>query len=190
MVPIIFKFNFKFVHNCLLLAVNLPNFRLKLAGCVIDSAPTPLTVWPYVVSKNNPLFYRDSPLIFPWIKLPFVFGYFVRTELKLPISNSIIAAITITPRSIYNYLKFGRNDWGGLYLKYVENENWPILFFYSYKDNLATHKYINHIIDVKKNQNPSRLIMTKFFQKSGHVTHLRKYPEEYTAELKSFLLQC
>ena len=163
---------------------------MKLAGCVIDSAPTPLTIWPYITSKKFSLFYRDTPLVFPWIKLPFVFGYFLRTELKLPITNCIIATITITPRSIYNYLKFGRNDWGGLYLKNIENENWPIMFFYSYKDNLATYKYIAHIIDVKKNQNPSRLIMVKKFHDSGHVTHLRKYPEEYTTDLESFLLQC
>ena len=169
---------------------NLIHSRLKLVGCVIDSAPTPLTIWPYITSKNFSLFYRDTPLVFPWIKLPFVFGYFLRTELKLPITNCIIATITITPRSIYNYLKFGRNDWGGLYLKNIENENWPIMFFYSYKDNLATYKYIAHIIDVKKNQNPSRLIMAKKFHDSGHVTHLRKYPEEYMTELESFLLQC
>ena len=163
---------------------------MKLAGCVIDSAPTPLTLWPYVVSKNNPLFYRDAPLIFPWIGLPLIYGVFLRTELKQPITKCIIGAIIITPSSIYNYLKFGRINWGGLYLKNVENEIFPILFLYSFKDNLATHKYIDHIIDVKKNQNPSRLIMAKKFHDSGHVTHLRKYPEEYTAELKSFLLQC
>ena len=53
-----------------------------------------------------------------------------------------------------------------------------------------THFYIDHIIDVKKNQNPSRLILAQKFRKSGHVAHLRKYPEEYKNELESFLFKC
>ena len=162
---------------------------MQILGCVIDSAPSPLTWWPYVVSKSNPLFYRDTPLIFPWVFLPLTYGYFQRTELKQPIIKCIIEAIAIAPSSIRNYLKFGPNEWGGLYLKNIENGNWPLLFFYSYKDNLMTHLYIDHIIDVKKKQNPSRLILAQKFRKSGHVAHLRKYPEKYTDELESFLLQ-
>ena len=172
--------------------MNLPSsyFRLKILGCVIDSAPSPLTWWPYVTSKSNPLFYRDTPLIFPWLFLPFTYGYFQRTELKQPIAKCITEAIIIAPNAIQNYLRFGPNGWGGLYLKNVEKGIWPILFLYSYKDNLMTHLYIDHIIDVKKNQNPSRLIVAKKFHKSGHVAHLRKYPAEYKNELESFLFKC
>ena len=93
----------------------------------------------------------------------------------------------MAPWSFYYYLKYGPNAWGGQYLRNVENENWPLLFLYSVQDNQMPHTYIDGIIDVKRTQNPTRLISSKKFQKSSHVSHFRKYPEEYKGKLEEFL---
>ena len=66
--------------------------------------------------------------------LPMTFGYFNFTELHKSILNSTLKAVTMTPYSFYYYMKYGPTEWGGQYLKKVENEKLPLLFLYSVKD--------------------------------------------------------
>ena len=166
--------------------------RLELIGCVLDSCPTPMVYWPYIAQMLNMDYSKDSDIArhFPLMFLPFTFGYFEYTENKQNVLTSAKQALTIAPKSYKNYMKFGPNAWGGQYLKMVEDENWPLLFLYSKKDNLVPHTYVDKIIQGKRQQNPSRLISTRKFDKSGHVAHLRKYPEAYKEELQQFLIQC
>ena len=162
---------------------------LYLSACVIDSAPSPLTVWPYYAQWLNwkALNYMDVPLLFPLVFLPIVYGYFDKTLRNQSFLKSIWRTAIMAPWSFYYYMKYGPNAWGGQYLRNIENENWPLLFLYSVQDNQMPHTYIDGIIDVKRTQNPMRLISSQKFQKSSHVSHFRKYPEEYKGKVEEFL---
>ena len=95
------------------------------------------------------------------------------------------------PLSFKNYFKFGgAKHWPGPYLIYHEQEEWPLMFLYSKSDVMIPYLYISHVIDTKRKQNPSRIISSKLFDKSAHVAHFRKYPTEYSHELKIFLDKC
>jgi hypothetical protein len=81
-------------------------------------------------------------------------------------------------------------EWAGPYLKNREQEKWPMLFLYSKKDSLMPYLYVSDLIETKKKQNTSRIISSRMFEKSAHVAHMRKYPDEYKQEIKKFLDQC
>ena len=50
--------------------------------------------------------------------------------------------------------------------------------------------YVSDLIETKKKQNTSRIVSSRMFEKSAHVAHMRKYPDEYKQEIKKFLDQC
>ena len=52
------------------------------------------------------------------------------------------------------------------------------------------YTYVQHLINIKKEQNSSRTIFAKSFEKFTHVAHMRKYPDEYKEETKKFLEKC
>ena len=123
--------------------------------------------------------------------LPATYGYFQFTEAKKSIPISIRDGFSIFPKSFKNYFRHDQAyDWAGPYLRYKESENWPLLFMYSKTDALMPYKYVQYLIGFKKEQNSSRKISSKLFEKSAHVAHMRKYPEEYKEEIKKFLDQC
>ena len=180
------------------------NFSFELIGAVFDSCPGPISTIPYyhpkvrcpwlnIGSKILPskFFQHDMPLFFPFLMLPATYGYFQFTEAKMSIPTSIKDGFSILPRSFMNYFKHDRAyNWAGPYLRYKERENWPLLFLYSKTDSLMPYVYVQHLIEVKREQNSSRKISAKLFEKSAHVAHMRKYPDEYKEEIKKFLEKC
>ena len=94
------------------------------------------------------------------------------------------------PLSFKNYFKYEKSlDFAGNYLMYKEDEAWPLLFLYSKTDILMPHTFVTKVIGRKKHQNPQRFIESELFEKSSHVAHLRKYPEEYKKNVAQFLLK-
>lgn len=92
------------------------------------------------------------------------------------------------PASFKNYFSQGKSlEWAGNYLRYRENEKWPLLFLYSKTDDLMPYRYVRKLVKMKQDQNQERIICQKLFEKSPHVAHMRKYPEEYREEMKKFL---
>ena len=175
-----------------------------MIGGVFDSCPGPLSLVPYNdlsakcpwLKFNGRMFgsisvQHDTPLFFPFFMLPATYGYFRFTEDKKSIPRAICDAFGILPVSFKNYFKYdGAKEWAGPYLLKKEQEMWPLLFLYSKKDSLMPYLYVNHVVDAKKKQNSCRIIMSKLFEKSAHVAHMRKYPEVYKQEIKQFLDQC
>ena len=73
------------------------------------------------------------------------------------------------------------------------NENWTHDQKLPVNRDIPVSKMISEQSDKQKSTFEESTLSSntsKKFHDSGHVTHLRKYPEEYTTELESFLLQC
>ena len=165
--------------------------RFNLLGCIIDSAPGPLSLTPYMAQKLGlRTFWWESPKGPPITGLAGIYGYFQITERKKSLPEAIFKAIQIAPSSLKNWYKYGSAEWGGVYLLRKENENWPLLFLYSKKDDLMAHTWVTSVIENKRKQNPQRDIRAKLFEKSPHVAHLRFYPEEYKQLVKDFVIDC
>ena len=131
---------------------------------------------------------HDTPVFFPFMMLPGVYGYFQYTEAKKSLPVAILKGIGIMPSSFKNYFKYGGADeWSGNYLMHKEREDWPLLFLYSKTDALMAYRYVREVIKVKTEQNSSRLVASRLFEKSAHVAHMRKYPDEYRHEVRQFL---
>ena len=159
--------------------------RFQTLGCVIDSAPSPLGVGAWKLWKSPED--HNIPVVFPVTFLLLYYGYFEVTLQKESIFSALIKTLTIAPTTFRNYKKYGKNEWCGIYLRNIENEDWPLLFLYSIKDPFMKYYYIDQIIQVKKIQNPSRIILSKKFDSSAHVAHFQKYPHEYITKLESIL---
>ncbi|GAB1609859.1 transmembrane protein 53-like [Argonauta hians] len=61
----------------------------------------------------------------------------------------------------------------------------PTLFLYSYKDSIANPKVIEKTISTWENDEIQ--VLHKSWNDTKHVSHLQKYPEEYTEILLNFL---
>lgn len=171
----------------LLLEENNANFQL--IGGILDSCPGPLSFIPYLAQYLGleKSIHADTPLLFPW-KLPLVYGYFQFTEEKRSILVSIFKGFSMILPSFMNYFKYERSlEWAGNYMKYKENYQFPLLFLYSKKDDLMAHSYVSKVIHAKKAQNPQRMIISKLYEKSSHVAHIRTYPDSYRSEIKGFI---
>ena len=159
--------------------------RFQTLGCVIDSAPSPLGMGALKLWKSPKD--HNITVVFPVTFLLYYYMYFEVTLRKASIILAISKTFTIAPMTIRNYKNYGKNEWGGIYLRNIENEDWPLLFLYSIKDPFMKYYYIDQIIQAKKSQNPSRIILSKKFDNSAHVAHFRKYPHEYIKKLESIL---
>ncbi|CAD5214248.1 unnamed protein product [Bursaphelenchus okinawaensis] len=62
------------------------------------------------------------------------------------------------------------------------------LFLYSEKDAVCDHTLISHFINIQLAK--GKLVETKCWPSSGHVAHLRRYPDEYSELCKSFVEKC
>ena len=162
-----------------------------MSGGILDSCPGPMSYVPYHAQKLGITSVHDKPIFFPFMMLPGVYGYFQFTEAKKSLPVAMLKGIGMIPASFKNYFKYGGSDeWSGNYIRNVENENWPLLFLYSKTDALMAYMYVSEVVKEKKKQNPKRIIQSKLFEKSPHVAHMRKYPEEYRHQVKTFLEQC
>ena len=183
------------------------NFSFELIGGVFDSCPGPLSILPYYDPNAKCPWLRigakimkflniknaqhDVPVFYPFLMQPATYGYFQFTEAKRSIPVAIMKCFGILPVSFWNYFKYDKAyEWAGPYLKNREQEKWPMLFLYSKKDSLMPYLYVSDLIETKKKQNTSRIISSRMFEKSAHVAHMRKYPDEYKQEIKKFLDQC
>ena len=166
--------------------------RLNLLGCIIDSAPGPLSLTPYHAQKLGLKTWKGwgIPKGPPILKLPGVYGYFQMTECKRSPPVALWKALQIAPTSMKNWYKYGSEEWAGLYLLNKEKENWPLLFLYSKKDWMIPWTWVRDVVKAKQQQNPKRLIREKLFEDSPHVAHLRVYPEEYKRLVKDFVQDC
>ena len=81
--------------------------------------------------------------------------------------------------------------WSGHFLRDQTNNPYPELFLYSKTDFYVSHKYLEEEVLKKRREaaasgSDSR-IMTKCWDKSGHVAHLRAHKQEYSKTIFRFL---
>ncbi|TKR70618.1 hypothetical protein L596_022621 [Steinernema carpocapsae] len=63
------------------------------------------------------------------------------------------------------------------------------LFLYSKLDNITSYKDIETLMDVLRKRCPQGKVEGRLFD-SGHVDHLKKYPDEYMQVCKRFMEDC
>lgn len=161
----------------------------RLIGGILDSCPGPMSAIPYLAQflGLEKIIHFDRPLLFPW-HLPVIYGYFQFTEKKRSIPVAILKGLSMIVPSFINYFKHNRSlNWAGNYMKYAENYDYPLLFLYSKKDNLMAHTFVTKVIQAKRDQNPQRIVLSKLYDKSPHVAHIRTYPDSYREEIKGFM---
>ena len=161
----------------------------RLCGAVLDSCPGPISCVPNIAYLLGTKTFHDRPLAFyPFPMLAGTFGMFQCTLNKQSLWTAIKQTLKLSPRSKTNYESFGgATEWPGPYMRYDEDETWPLLFLYSKTDQLLPYTYIEKMIDLKKRQNSSRCVQHKRFDKVKHVMILPKYPKEYQSEVSNFI---
>jgi hypothetical protein len=159
-----------------------------MIGGILDSAPGPVSLWPYIAQDCGFDTQRYTPFFLPPLSLPIIYGYFEVTERKNSLYTSFRKMCGIIPDFFRNHAKYGNDVWAGNFMMNVENEEWPILFLYSTKDNLMAYSYVNKVIQVKRKQNKNRPVISHNFVTSGHVDHMRSHPEDYRKMVKQFLV--
>ncbi|GCB61954.1 transmembrane protein 53 [Scyliorhinus torazame] len=70
----------------------------------------------------------------------------------------------------------------------VDPSRWPQLFFYSKSDKIIPYKDIETMIKVRKLLDIQ--VQSVDFNTSQHVSHFRKFPDEYSAKCIGFLKDC
>ena len=77
------------------------------------------------------------------------------------------------------------NTWCGDSIRF-ELKKWPELFLYSKTDFYVPHTYLENEV-IKRHIESGREVITKRWNKSPHVCHLKAHRKSYTEEVQNFL---
>ena len=75
-------------------------------------------------------------------------------------------------------------SWTYHFLKHEDTSRWPVMFIYSEADKLVPWQGIASIV---QEQRLRRRVEEVRLTKSGHVAHLKMYPDLYTDKVAAFL---
>ena len=80
------------------------------------------------------------------------------------------------------------DKWSGHFLKEQVRNPWPELFLYSKKDFYVDWRYLENEVIGRRHENvASNRVMSKRWDSSGHVAHLKAHKAEYAETVFKFL---
>lgn len=138
----------------------LDTFRKKVTGVVFDSGPAP--IFPHDVAKG---LHTVCPMISKAVWEPIASSFFWVTK----------------ARSSY-----GRSEDALRKFQFPS----PQLYFYSGDDKVIPNIHTAVEEFIEKNKQRGVEVYNKFWENSVHASHLKVHPEEYIANLTSFLSRC
>ena len=158
---------------------------LTIKGAVLDSCPSPFT---FFTSWLLPLTGWRSFYLKPNMFMPIAFyAYFIKTMLGYDVKKTISDTMTIYKEATINWKKFQDFDPDSLILQNGNFDipgSYPLLFIYSKSDMIAPAPFITTWAE-KLSQ--KRSVVVKCYEKSPHIAHYRKHPEEYERLVKDLL---
>ena len=75
-------------------------------------------------------------------------------------------------------------SWTYYFMKHEDTSKWPMMYIYSEGDKLVPWQGISEIV---RQQGQRRRVEEVKFSKSGHVAHLKMYPDIYKDKVAKFL---
>ena len=160
--------------------------ELCIKGMILDSCPSPNT---FFTSWLVPLMGWKSYYLKPNKYLPIMaYAYLTRTELGYGLGKAFNEARSLYKQAAINWKKFKDFDSQALILPNGNFDipgSYPLLLIYSKSDLLSPSLFIACLA---KKLSENRSVVTKCYEKSSHVGHYKKHPEEYELLVKRFLI--
>ena len=156
--------------------------HLQLRGAVFDSGPGPQTLLPIPALFNRRT--RDSSLPRPPGKL------FLRTAyLSVNLANrlSLRDNLRLVARQWRELEPDPNISWVGHHVKHQDRAVWPLLFIYSKSDRLIPWRFMSGLVEEVRARDSDRSVTELCLEQSGHVAHLKTYPDTYTNTVSHFL---
>ena len=150
--------------------------QLEVRGAVFDSCPGPATLFPSLSWRSRPGAAKPPGNLF-----------LCSAYLGVNLANRVSLKETIRrlSRQIKELDKVQDVPWVGDYVKYEDRGDWPLLFIYSRADTLIPCHFVSEVVE--ESEARGRTVTSLCLERSGHVAHLKTYPDLYTRTISQFL---
>ena len=165
-----------FKHFSRLLKEQANEKKLQIGGCIfLGPCPTPMSnfafsSWPFISNwVTRPLWGNPNP---------FLLNYYLILERKNSTPGQIRHKFNVMKKSVReNFHKYGAEEWSGNYLLKHEQEQWPLLFF-SFNDfRLPNPKFVDKIVQFKRQQDPFRLVRHECYHQMNRKALIKDFIE-------------
>lgn len=145
---------------------------LDIRGCVLDSAPSKVSIFTAVRAS-----FRAIQVKLTWLRYPIAaFVFLVMSTVYL--YNFIATLLGLSTTQRHSYYRAMKED----------KARCPQLYLFSKADDLVPHKDVQEMVDYRKSKGID--VESICWDDSPHVQHLRVHREAYIAAVYNFLNKC